>query len=137
MSTHRKRSGYRSINRVKRKNYRRADSKIKEGLPQRNNLRNMSEERLEDNIKFTNSMFQQFSERLAAIENRLNYIEGHRDNEGRSDLDKIIETHQQTLKKHEEWLAICDKSIKDIRLGITLKTTKEGPQRKTFWDLFK
>ncbi len=130
MSTHRKRSGYRSINRYKYQDFYRVHPKIKKMSPEQ-------EQQLKDTIAFSNSMALQTNERLAALENRLTYIEGHRDNEGRSDLDKIIETHQQMLKKHEEWLSICDKSIKDIRLGITLKTTKEGPQRKTFWDLFK
>ena len=129
MATYRKRSGYRSSNRVKRKNYRRAYPKIKE-------VQNMSEDEsklLKDNVAFTNSMFQQFSERLTVIENRLNYIEGNRDNKGRSDLDKLIENHQQTLKTHEEWLILVDKAVKEFRVKLNQGLTESHKPSWKFW----
>ena len=131
MPTHRKRSGYRVINRHKRQTFYRTHPKIKKMSPEQ-------EQQLKDTIAFSNSMALQVNERLAAIENRLTYIEGHRDNEGRSDLDKLIENHQQTLKKHEDWLSLCDKAIKELRAGIiknvTAKAATESIKPKwKFW----
>ena len=53
--------------------------------------------------------------RIIAAENRLLNIEGRMDKNGKTDLEKI-------LQKHEEWLAICDKSIKELRVQLNIIT---------------
>lgn len=125
MSTHRKRSGYRSINRLKRQTFYRTHPKIKKMSPEQ-------EQQLKDTIAFSNSMALQVNERLAIIENRLTYIEGHRDNEGRSDLDKLFQSHQETLKTHEEWLTLIDKAVKDFRIKLNQEPKSHKPGWK-FW----
>ena len=130
MSTHRKRSGYRSINRLKRQTFYRTHPKIKKMSPEQ-------EQQLKDTIAFSNSMALQVNERLAVIENRLTYIEGHRDNKGRSDLDKLIESHQKTLEAQGDWLILIDKAIKELRAGIIKNVTAKAESIKPTWKFWR
>ena len=136
MPANNQRNNHRRKHSVNNQNSRRVPIKIKKGLPPKRGVRNMSEDEsklLKDNVAFTNSMFQQFSERLTVIENRLNYIEGNRDNKGRSDLDKLIENHQQTLKTHEEWLILVDKAVKEFRVKLNQGLTESHKPSWKFW----
>ena len=91
--------------------------------------------------QFSNEEVTNLYNRLVAIENRLIHIEGRMDSQGQTDLDKLMENHQQALKKHEEWLSICDKSIKELRAGIvknvTAKATSEPARVHSFWRFLK
>ena len=110
MSTHRKRSGYRSINRRKRQTFYRLNPKIKKMSPEQ-------EQQLKDAIAFSNSIAQQFFDFQKQTKNDIDFLK----NEMIEMMGKFNELNK-LIDANRSWIQICDKSIKEFRTQLNIIT---------------